>query len=352
MMIRTLLLPLLMASFAVLAAPVPPVEDYLEICRSCTINSETGVLRCDCPDNKGEFLEQKLDLNSCDEGRVEFQGGYLLCNTSTPDDVVERDEPLEEQKPVEDPVADSEEEVNQDEPNREQPDRTEEENKEPTTEPEVDEPIVDAPVLEDPEVVDSEDIVPAPEEPVVPKPVPQEPVVEKPKPKPQPQPRPEMKPDPNSFPKGDYEQFCKACSMKNGKLSCLCKTGSGFFADTIRTWIDPGQCRGRSVSFAKGRLVCQSDLAWMFDNWTCRRCKIEGNLMKCECKRTPCEWSDEDIRAGRLWRSTELSDVRYCTKPINNCNGKLRCGKCGTFDYFEEFSRPYEGKRTWAKCPH
>ena len=156
----------------------------------------------------------------------------------------------------------------------------------------------------------------------------------------------------NGLPAGDYLNYCNSCTVINGVLQCDCWVSLGITKSLTRTTIPVRRCSQGNITYAKGNLICVKDLGRILNNRTCENCQVQGNTLKCNCKKTPCQWSQEDLNKGLDIIPAKLASARYCTKNINNCNGILRCGRCGRFDYLDEYFRPHKGDKVRADCPH
>lgn len=320
------------------SAPIPGGGSYKAACKGCYLDRESEELVCQCPDEEGKMYEQRLDVSVCLEGKVQYKDGYLFCNNSEEDEVPETDQNY---NPDVDPDANlaPTPEIPPEEATEQSPE--EPSNSSPESEPQF-EPAPQPEPEQEPQAEEQ-----APEEPEVIAPIPAPPTISK-------KPVPVAEENNYELPPGNYKKFCPYCRMEGNLLVCDCKLKSSAkrSKDFVKTSINPKRCTKREVTYAKGSLVCQTHLTQVLDHFQCRKCKVSKNSLECECLRTPCQWSKEDIKAGKRWRKTRLADARFCTKDINNCNGKLRCGKCGTLDYVEEFRRPYKGKQYYETCPH
>lgn len=347
MIIRTFLTTIVfLLSSAVFSAPVQPGYidsdlpggNYQKFCSDCDVN-EANQLVCQCPleatkDNgsSGPLYERTVDLNEC-TGTVNYASGLLICDNSTDEDretvrssedddaVVRLDGVIEP-----DPTGPAYDDIT---------DRTIIDTIE--TMPSVrnrEEDSVDAMTLKPATYPDS-----APNE----EPTNRGNVVLKP-----------IVPidDGRTLPEGDYKEYCSNCRIENNRLVCDCNTGS-LWSGTIRASTELGLCKkGEGITYRYGTLMCQDRLQRSLYIYKCRSCKIEGNDLTCKCDRTPCQWSQEDRNKDLHINTSTLSNFRYCDSAIVNCNGILRCGKCGVFDYYEEYSRPYEGSQIYSSCPH
>ena len=155
-----------------------------------------------------------------------------------------------------------------------------------------------------------------------------------------------------NLPVGDYIRYCQSCRVEDGRLVCECETDSYF--STVKASISLDSCsKDDTVTYYRGSLMCQSDFNRMSRYFGgCSDCKVDGNTVECVCKKTPCQWSVEDLNKGRRNVVAKLEEFRFCSSNIVNCNGQLRCGGCGLFDYHEEYSRPYEGEVAAEYCHH
>ena len=303
------------------AAPIPrddlPQGNYKEFCNSCEINDDNQ-LSCMCAmlptteqadpleSDDLQFSQLTLDLDNCDFYKVEYLGGYLVCD-------------------------------NTDEEDAESVRGTEKE----------------AVVTEDGEVIpEPEDVVFTPDEDDVS--APPEDKAPASEPEAQPEPDPELLEEIKlgNLPVGDYIQYCNSCRIENGRLYCECDDGSYF--SSAKPSIDMNRCgRNGTVTYYRGALMCQRDFLNITQSLGgCSNCTVDGNAVTCICKRTPCQWSRRDLDAGRRNKESSLEGFRFCTSQIVNCNGQLRCGGCRFYDYYEEYRRPYEGEVVGEYCHH
>ncbi len=151
---------------------------------------------------------------------------------------------------------------------------------------------------------------------------------------------------------GDYQNYCNNCSEINGRLECDCWVSLGWTKTLSKTSISLDRCPKSDITYAKGSLICQKHLSNILNNNSCKNCRVQGNQLKCICPKTPCQWSQEDLNKGLNEVPAQLATARFCTKTINNCNGVLRCGRCGSFDYQDEHFRPHEGTSVRPDCLH
>ena len=153
------------------------------------------------------------------------------------------------------------------------------------------------------------------------------------------------------LPSGDFLSFCSSCRVKGNLLQCECPVTIGSNETTTRAYLSVDRCPGEDITYARGNLICQSDLNYFtFAGRKCRDCKVVDNTLSCNCEKTPCNWSKKDLEKERDRENTELVGFRTCTQEINNCNGLLQCRKCNSNDYRDEFDRPVEGRRFRDKC--
>ncbi len=152
------------------------------------------------------------------------------------------------------------------------------------------------------------------------------------------------------LPAGDYLEYCTSCNLKNGILNCECPVSLEWHNATTQASLAVERCDADVITYAKGNLICQKDLQAFVGG--CGNCEIIGNTLSCNCPKTPCQWSQEDLENERNIEKSQLENVRYCTQDIANCNGFLRCGKCETHDFKDEYERPKEGTRYRVKCHH
>lgn len=150
----------------------------------------------------------------------------------------------------------------------------------------------------------------------------------------------------NELPKGDYRSYCKDCKIEEGNLECSCKIDGWFWTYWYDVSLPLKSCQVQNeVTYAGGILYCSYETA-IRDNTVenCTGCRIQGNTLYCRtCEQTRCGWSNEDLRRRyHVLKNIKLSGIRDCTQKINNCNGKLRCGECWAYDFFDEtiFYRP------------
>lgn len=153
------------------------------------------------------------------------------------------------------------------------------------------------------------------------------------------------------LPPGDYTSFCSPCRVKGNMLQCECPVTIGSSEVSTRAYISLDRCLSEDITYARGNLICQNDLKhFSYAGRKCRDCKVVDNTLSCNCEKTPCNWSQEDLKKERDRENTELVNFRTCTQELNNCNGILQCRKCNSNDYRDEFDRPVEGNRFRDKC--
>ena len=304
-----------------------PAGNYQADCQQCQIN-ENNQLVCQCPmpqdkstenpdsDDSIQWVPRTVDLDGCEENRVNFINGYLFCDNSSDDDI----ESVKgtEQNPVLDENG-----IQVEEPSLDTPPtgvQLDQDMNVVTPEPEQSNPPTEEkPAATPPPVFDYSD---AEESNLTP------------------------------LPPGDYIKYCSSCKVIDGVLNCECYPKTSLFSYTSAS-ISVNSCgKGEPITYRGGALICQKHL-WRTLYWTtCWDCEVKDNELTCTCLKTPCQWSEEDLQKGRREYRSTLEDFRYCTKKIINCNGQLRCGGCNFYDYYEEVLRPYEGERVGKYCYH
>lgn len=116
---------------------------------------------------------------------------------------------------------------------------------------------------------------------------------------------------PRSLPTGPYRTTCSQCRLSRGILCCKCKGASGWACSPIR------RCR-KPVSNCNGRLFCGRCVDRPFPGTyrrSCRECKRNNARMCCKCKNPRGAWTNTCVPGN-------------CRRPVNNCYGKLQCGRC------------------------
>lgn len=156
----------------------------------------------------------------------------------------------------------------------------------------------------------------------------------------------------NELPDGDYKTYCKDCRMVEGSLECSCVIESGWWS-YWDAWYDASlplqSCKDpNKVTYAGGLLFCSlQDLLKFHElDKTCRNCRMIGDVLRCECDKSPCGWSKKDRKLQlHINKKAQMNDFRSCNGPLINCNGTLRCGECSILDHSDEFQwkRPVNG---------
>ena len=320
------------------AAPIPtaglPEGNYSEFCNGCGFNDD-NLFACFCPmlvdgneagsaddpdasggtetletdtrasDSAGiEFYLQTIDLTLCESLTVVFSEGYLLCDNADENDIESVRGTEEDQV-----VADNGEVISE-------PEGVKPENDSASTDDNQEQVLIEKAVI--------------------------------------PEPDPEMQEMVNQgeLPRGDYINYCRNCRIEDGRLACECDTGAWFSSAKATIGLD--SCGpSDSITYHRGTLMCQQHFERISSSFGgCSDCTVNGNSVSCDCNRTPCQWSREDINKGRRTITSTLGEFRFCLSRIVNCNGQLRCGGCGLFDYHEEYNRPYEGTVAGEYCHH
>ncbi|WP_062260052.1 hypothetical protein [Endozoicomonas arenosclerae] len=151
------------------------------------------------------------------------------------------------------------------------------------------------------------------------------------------------------LPKGDYLRYCSECRVEDGVLDCRCKIGGWVWDSYYKVSLPLASCEEPDrVLYAGGLLFCSLHELLEFHGLTnrCNDCRLANGKLICRCQKTRCGWSSTDIKKGRNITRSSLPSMQNCTSAINNCNGKLRCGECWSWDYSDEtvLSRPVEGR--------
>ena len=160
------------------------------------------------------------------------------------------------------------------------------------------------------------------------------------------------------LPEGNYRAYCQECSVSNNVLGCSCKI-PGWFSDSwYQSSLPLLSCSNKDkVVFSGGQLFCSIEEMIDFhglkksnehDN-SCSDCYFSGSTLLCKCNKTKCGWSSKDFdKELNINKAAYLNSAASCTGKINNCNGKLRCGECWAYDYFDqgEWNRPHSSSHT------
>lgn len=117
-------------------------------------------------------------------------------------------------------------------------------------------------------------------------------------------------------PGGSWRESCRDWRVRGNEITAQCRNGNGKW---VQAWIPLNKCPG-NLSNEDGRLVCEGrGHRWSMPggSWqsSCRRARIEGDTLWAECRANNGDW-----RGSRV-------NLRGCND-LNNCNGKLRCGRC------------------------
>ena len=300
-----------------------PEGEYQNICRSCRIDDKNQLI-CQCPkdseadngERPAKWVLRTVDLDSCEENRVNLINGYLFCDNASEDEiesikgtegqpVMDEDGAQVDEPPLDTPPSGVhlDQNMNVIAPKPEK-----------NRLPEIEKPIASPPAVFDYNDVDESDLVP--------------------------------------LPLGDYIKYCQSCKVSNGILNCECYPKTTLFSYTSAAISIQSCGKGEPITYRGGALICQKDLQRTLPGGSCWDCEVKDNELSCTCLKTPCQWSREDLKKGRREYRSTLEDFRYCTSKIVNCNGQLRCGGCNFYDYYEEILRPYEGKRIAHYCYH
>ena len=161
--------------------------------------------------------------------------------------------------------------------------------------------------------------------------------------------------DPHSLlPGGSYRSQCKDCEIRDGALECRCKIAGWFYNSWYNSSLPLPSCsrdEKDQIVFAGGHLFCSLNEMLDFhglkkvskhDN-SCSNCYLSGTTLRCDCNKTKCGWSSKDFsKELNVNKNAYLNNATACTGNINNCNGKLRCGECWAYDFFDqgEWHRP------------
>ncbi len=118
------------------------------------------------------------------------------------------------------------------------------------------------------------------------------------------------------LPGGSWRDSCRDGRVQGNEIMAECRNGNGKW---VQAWIPVNKCRG-NLANEDGRLVCEGEgQRWSMPggSWrnSCRRARIEGDTLWAECRANNGDW-----RGSRV-------NLRGCND-LNNCNGKLRCGRC------------------------
>lgn len=115
------------------------------------------------------------------------------------------------------------------------------------------------------------------------------------------------------LPAGNYRQTCRACYFDGNTLSCQCRDRNQFWRHT--SYYAAYRCSHlRNIN---GHLSC-SNRRFSFlprGNYrqTCRRCRFNGHILECLCKRRDQSMND-----------TRLFGAGHCHR-VQNINGHLAC---------------------------
>ena len=159
----------------------------------------------------------------------------------------------------------------------------------------------------------------------------------------------------DTLPDGDYRYFCRQCKeTESGELECSCKIDGWIFPSWYDTSLSLKTCPDTiNINYYRGYLFCNSEEMFKFMgsfSETCSECFLDGTNLNCLCRKTPCGWSIKDKSQKRHKIRSSLSYFRSCASEIINCNGTLRCGSCGTADFWDEVWRPHEGRSAMKSC--
>ncbi|HVX00051.1 MAG TPA: hypothetical protein VHA52_06430 [Candidatus Babeliaceae bacterium] len=128
------------------------------------------------------------------------------------------------------------------------------------------------------------------------------------------------------LPAGPYQQSCYNCSIADNKLSCLCHTAGGYdpgYNYTSNLKLNP-ELADQPINNCNGHLVYGSCAPLPLGSYqeSCDGCFVKDNILEC----ISCI-SNKSMANYAQPASLKLDKVGPA-KPISNCKGKLKYGRC------------------------